>query len=278
LLAVLATAVLATAAPAQREEMPAPRSPVQSRPLGAEDWARDLVTNLSDLQQDLATKVPGRQGQDLYQQARAVLDEAIRLRDLIQEGAAPKVLQTRMTQLNRDLRPLLDTLATLSRDIRSLKPWVGRIDNIQRRLEAALTPGARDVPAVVRLVHRLAQRAQDLQQRAWEIADQNPVFVQLAEDIEAFARTVANYHFTSQDPESTWEDLLQGFHRIKLAWLKMIARLEAWSPRQIPALYLKAEDLAVVYKRLERQFNQEGDPPMPSSISTSVRPSVAPVP
>jgi hypothetical protein len=275
MLAVAFAAAAVTPAPAQTEPVPLPRYRVESRPTGAEDLARDLVTGLNDLQQDIVTKIPGRRGQELYQQARTALDEAIGLRDAIQAGTKPEAVQRRLARLNQDLQPLLDALG---QDVRSLKQAAGRITSLKRRLEAALSPKARDPQAVMRHAERLAVRSQKLQEGAWHVAQENPVFQPLADDVDAFARTAAEYHFLSQDPDATWEDRARGFHKVHLAWLHMVTSMEAWSPRQIPALYGQITYMAPVYERLSRQLGREDDTFTPSDIIGSVRPTVPVVP
>jgi hypothetical protein len=282
LLASAVAAALVTPAHAQTELMPAPYSSTESRPtvaienrpVGADDYARDLVSSLSDLQHDIAGKIPGKQGADLYQRGQIALDAAVRLREAIQDGAKPEAVQRRLAQLNQELQPLLDAVKT----IRSLQKTVARINAIERRLEVAIAPGARDPKAVISLVHRLAVRSEELQRGAWHAADQNPVFQELAEDVEAFARTVAEYHFDSQDPDASWEDLLAGYRKVRLAWLAMVTHLEAFSPRQLPAVYGELKYMARVYERLHRQLYQEEQTFTPSDIPSSVRPSVPAVP
>jgi len=283
LLASAVAAALVSPALAQPELVPSPYASAESRPYvstesrpaGADDYARDLVTSLSDLQHDIASKIPGRRGEDLYERARTALDGAVRLREAIQDGAKPEAVQRRLAQLNGELQPLLDAVV---KEARSLQKSVARINAIERRLEVAIAPGARDTQAVVRLVHRLAVRSEELQRGAWHAADQNPVFQELAEDVEAFTRTVADYHFDSQDPDASWEDLLAGYRKVRLAWLAMVTHLEAFSPRQLPAVYGEVKYMARVYERLHRQLYQEEQTFTPSDIPSSVRPSVPAVP
>jgi hypothetical protein len=283
MLAAAFAAAAVTPASAQPESMPPPQAlktgrpgySVESRPVGADDWARELVTSLNDLQQQIASKIPGQRGQELYQQARTALDEAVRVREAIQQGAKPEALQRRLAQLNRVLQPLLDAVG---QEVRSVKQTAGRITSIERRLEAAISPQARDPQAVMRQAHKLAVQSQRLQEGAWHVAQENPVFQPLAEDVEAFARTAAEYHFLSQDPDASWEDLLSGFHKVHLAWLQMVTRMEAWSPRQIPALYGQVTYLAPTYDRLSRHLHRETAMFTPSDISSSARPSVPAVP
>jgi hypothetical protein len=277
-LGLLATAIAAAAvtpAPAQTERVPYPYASVESRPAGAEELSRDLVTSLSELQHDIATKIPGRRGQDLYQRAQTALDETVRLREAIQDGASPEAIQRRLARVNGELQPLL---AAVSSEVRSLQKTTAAIANIERRLEVAIAPAAHDTQAVMRQAHRLAVRAEELQRGAWHAARENPFFQELAEDVEAFARTVADYQFQAEDPDASWEDLLRGFHKVQMAWMAMVRHLEAFSPRQLPAVYGEVTYMAPLYRRLSRQLHQEGDSFTPSDIPTSVRPQVPAVP
>jgi hypothetical protein len=275
LLAAAVALAVVTPAPAQSEPLLTPSASVESRPVGAADCARDLVNSLSDLQHDIATAIPGRRGEELYQRARVALDEAVRVRDAIQEGAAPETLQRRLAQANRELQPLLDAVG---KEARSLKPAIGRLTSIERRLEAAIGPNTQDPQAVLRQLDRLALQSHLLKLGARHVAKENPVFQLLADDVEAFALTVAEYRSDSQDEDTSWDDLQRGFHKVHLAWLQMTTKLEAWSPRQIPTVYAQVKSLAPIYKRLSRQLHRIEEVHTPSDIPSSVRPAVPYVP
>jgi hypothetical protein len=273
LLAVAGAAVTTTAAPAQGEVQLRPRMLPDRALAGMEERAQELIITLSDVQREIAIAFPGRRGAVLYEQARTALDEAVRLREAIQTGASPLTVQARISELKRELRPLLEGIGDLNRDVRGLQLSAARISSIQRRLEVNVAPSVFD-PVVRRQISRVTEDAQSLQQDAWRFATENPVFVPLAEDIEAFTRTMADFHFMLQDPDASPNDLMRKLKGVRLAWARMVTHLEVYSPRQLPALYAQAGYLAGEYRRLHRQLGMEGEPLMPPTIATSVRPTV----
>src|SRR5205823_14729562 len=77
--------------------LPPPPPPANAPPAAAQgsapEWCARLVSDLGDLQEDIAIEAPGQKGKDLYQQAGAALDEAVHLQKTLQTNASAEHVQ-----------------------------------------------------------------------------------------------------------------------------------------------------------------------------------------
>jgi hypothetical protein len=195
-----------------------------------------------------------------------LLDEARQLQEVVRRNSArdrletnvrrsdQDVLQDHVTDLDRDIRPLLKDIGKLDLDSApQVKRVVERIDYAEQQLYTALTRGlAKEIP-VDRLIRLLDEEAEAFR-RAAEVAAQGDMDTRrLADDAKLFAAEADHFRSTL-DRGYTRVPARADFDRVSATWSVVQRDLRLIPRTGNETLFNRAGRVSDLYDRLARQM------------------------